>query len=441
MAAALLILGCWAGARGADNQVTEVAVETQHPRLFLNAARLRLLKRERERDSERWRQLESVVKGGAPEEPGLALALYSQVVGDTEAGRRAAAFALDPALDPAGNLRQMALAFDWLHEALSDTQRRDLAARLAKGMAALDSDQSVAAASARALAAIALDGDYPDAPEAELNRVVQDWWAGRIAPALVAGRDVIPRDDALALFELLHAVRDATGVDLRRACPRYFANLPTERLMSYYPAAYRDGEGRSFRAGAERAAGAPDAHLAALSRAADLAMVAFDPDLQGSQWLQGWLMHDPYAMRDAFGATYEFLWANPYQPGLSYYQMPLAYYDGTFGKLFVRSSWDDGAAWLGCWDGVAQKFANGRVTAPDAAEERFDAAVVEFGAIAEGFRVQAKAGQRLFVARLEPGRTYRVEMEGEKPVEARADAGGILELKAPAGKEVKVMLR
>ena len=35
--------------------------------------------------------------------------------------------------------------------------------------------------------------------------------------------------------------------------------------------------------------------------------------------LQGWLMHDSFMLKSTFGAPYEFLWANPYQPGLSYY--------------------------------------------------------------------------------------------------------------------------
>src|SRR6202521_46075 len=43
-----------------------VAVFTVHPRLFLPAPRLRLLKRERERSSARWQQLELLVAGNAP---------------------------------------------------------------------------------------------------------------------------------------------------------------------------------------------------------------------------------------------------------------------------------------------------------------------------------------------------------------------------------------
>ena len=38
-------------------------------------------------------------------------------------------------------------------------------------------------------------------------------------------------------------------------------------------------------------------------------------------------MHDHFLMRGPFGSPYEFLWANPYQPGLSYYHVPLVLHD------------------------------------------------------------------------------------------------------------------
>lgn len=442
--AGLLLLCSFAGgqARAADDQDEPVAVAAEHP-IFLSAARLRLLKRERERGSERWRQFESLVKsGGTLEEPGFALALYYQVSGDAAAGRRAVEFALDPARNARADLRQLALVFDWCRDLMSEAQRRELAGRAARGMADLDAVQSVPAASARTLAAIALYEDLPDAPQAELNRTVHTWWEARMAPAIDAGEEALPREDALALFELLHALRDASGIDLRRSCPRYFVNLPIERLMSYYPG-IGHGVAGDFRMGATFT-GVPDAHLAEVSRAADLAAAAYDPDLPESETLQGWLMHDPFAMRDSFGAPYEFLWANPYQPGLSYYHVPLAYYAEGFGKLFVRSSWDDSATWLGLWGGAVQKFVDGRAAALDpapGATERFDAAVVRFGPSPQGFTVNLKEGQRLFIARLGPGRSYHVKMGDLKPFDARADAGGILELKPAAGEAVQVSVR
>ena len=94
-------------------------------------------------------------------------------------------------------------------------------------------------------------------------------------------------------------------------------------------------------------------------------MVDYDTNAPESQWLQGWLMHDQLHHAGRLRRAYEFLWANPYQPGLSFYHLPLAYHDAAPGELFLRSSWDDSAAWFGYFDGVAQRFENGRLTAVD----------------------------------------------------------------------------
>ena len=98
-------------------------------------------------------------------------------------------------------------------------------------------------------------------------------------------------------------------------------------------------------------------------------MVAYDTNARENQFLQGWLMQDRFLLRGAFGVPYEFLWANPYQPGLSPFYMPLYAYDELSGRVFVRSSWEDDASWFGCFDGESQKFEQGRiqVLAPDAA--------------------------------------------------------------------------
>ena len=44
-------------------------------------------------------------------------------------------------------------------------------------------------------------------------------------------------------------------------------------------------------------------------------------------------MNDHFLLRGTFGAPYEFLWANPYQPGLSYFQAPLVVHDSLFGRF------------------------------------------------------------------------------------------------------------
>src|SRR5438046_1478985 len=74
-----------------------------------------------------------------------------------------------------------------------------------------------------------------------------------------------------------------------------------------------------YRLPASKGGGEPDVRRAIMSRAAELAMVPFDTNAPSSQILQGWLMHDNFLLRSTLGAPYEFLWANPYHPGLSYY--------------------------------------------------------------------------------------------------------------------------
>jgi hypothetical protein len=213
--------------------------------------------------------------------------------------------------------------------------------------------------------------------------------------------------------------------------------------MSYYPAAYPSQE-NDFRIGAGPKSGEPDLRLAALSRAADLAMVNYDTNAPDTQWLQGWLMHDNFTMRGAFGAPYEFLWANPYQPGLSFYHLPLAYHDALLGELFLRSSWDDSAAWFGYFEGVAQRFENGRLAALDPRASppvRMNPAVVYMGPSVRKFRTTVTEGQKMFLTGMEPRRSYQVEIDDEEMYEAVTDPGGILELDLPHDVEVGVRVR
>lgn len=61
----------------AETSSEQYRVYTDAPRLFLRPQRLRLLRRERERQSIRWMQLNALVSGGAPmSEPGFAEALF-----------------------------------------------------------------------------------------------------------------------------------------------------------------------------------------------------------------------------------------------------------------------------------------------------------------------------------------------------------------------------
>ena len=424
-----------------------VVVFTDHPRLFLRPARLRLLERERERTTAPWQQFDSYVSGEAPmPESAFAQALYYQVSGNVPAGRKAVAWALDAPAGQPQDLRQLALVFDWCQKLLNETEQHKLAERIQQRIAETAADESVSAVRSRVLGAVALFDHAPDIPNRELARIVRDWWQRKMAPAL-AGGAALTRDDAYPLWEILHAIRDNTNLDLREASPRFFKQFPIEHLMSHYPAIY-PGDDNDFRIGASPvsargAPSSPDLRAATLSRAAELAMVAFDANAEETQYLQGWLMHDHFQLRSALGAPYEFLWANPYQPGLSFTLLPLVYHNRDSGTVFIRSDWEEGADWFGFFNGSAQLFREGRVSklslsgTPPLA---LHSAVVIFGD--SRFRVKlAEEEDAVIVIGLVPNRVYQVEVDDEEVFEEPADRGGVLVLDVPHEKEVGVRLR
>jgi len=437
-----LVLPLLALARPLAADEETLRVDAPHPRIILNAQRLRRLRRERERESMRWNQFHLLMAGKAPmPEPGFAGALYYQVSGDVTAGREALNWALGSATD----LRQLALVFDWCQDLLTPEQSQALAAKLVRGIQQMHSDASVAAVRSRLLAAVALSGHVTDVPEKEFEQIVHGWWRDKIVPALNSGRLAVTRDDTYALMEILHVARDNFVIDLREGAPQFFADLPTLQLLSYYPATYPAGENDYRIPATPHATSEPDLRRAALSRAAELAMVAYDSDAPGSQILQGWLTDDHFLLHGTFGAPYEFLWANPYQPGLSYTQTPLVMHDALFGRLFARSSWDESAAWLGYFSGVMQLFHDGAVTEIDPAKEDepldMGAALVVSGAHAAKFKITAAGKEPVFVVGLEPRRNYLIEVDDEEITEETADPGGILALDPPHGREVGVRIR
>ena len=374
-------------------------------------------------------------------EPGFAQALYYQVSGSADAGQQAVAWALGAGAD----LRQLALVFDWCQDILTEAQSKALAAKLARGIQQSRRDSSLPMMRSRLLAAVALSGHLPDDPEREIDQVVRKWWEGQIVPALNSGREAVAREDAYALMEILHVVRDNFNQDLREGSPQFFTDLPMVDLLSCYPATFPAGENDYRIPAALHVGDQPDLRRAALSRAGELSMVAYDSNAPGSQILQGWLMNDHFLLRGTFGAPYEFLWANPYQPGLSYFQAPLVVHDSLLGRLFVRSDWDESAAWLGYFSGELQMFHDGAVTTldPRSAAEQVDLkrAVIVFGARTRKFKVAAAGKEPVFVVGLKPRHDYLIEMDDEEMSEARSDPGGILDLDVPHDREAGVRLQ
>jgi hypothetical protein len=412
-----------------------------HPRLFLEARRLRLLRRERERQSLRWQQFELVVKTGSSlPEPGFALSLFSQVTEDPSYCRQAAAWATREKAD----LRQAALVFDWCHAVLTESQSRTLAARLRSLLESSPGSATVAAMRDRVLAAIAMSGHLAGLPERELRFAVQVWWRQQIVPGLRGGRETVSRGELYPLAELLHAVRDNLFVDLREAAGLWFRHLPRYLLLSFYPVPFPAAE-NEYWIPAWKGDGEVNLEQAALTRAAALATVAYDPNLLENQFLQGWLIHDRFLMRGSFGIPYEFLWANPYLPGLSYYHLPLAWHDATFGRLFLRSSWEEDATWLGYFDRELQIFDKGerKILTAELQPKPIciqDAAVLYVAGPAR-FTLHNPDTKLVFIVGLEPGRRYEIEADDEEMRELQADPGGIVELEVTPRPPLTIRLR
>jgi hypothetical protein len=433
--------GGYGYAQSAPAQDQSYRIYTEGPRIFLRPQRLRLLRREKERQSLRWQQFQLLMAGKAPmPEPGFANALYYAVGGDPAYGRRAVTWALGNTTD----LRQLALVMDWCRDLLTDAQAKALAAKLTRGIDSPAPARGVAEIRSRTLAAVALADRVPDLAAKVVEQTAAKWWEQTVAPALKAGQPAIRREDAWALYEILHVVRDNLNLDLRDSAPAFFKNYPIDHLLSHYPAIFPAADGE-YRIPAAPHMQEPDLRVAALSRAAELSMVAFDSNSPESQVLQGWLMDDHFLMRGTFGIAYEFLWANPYQPGLSYYHVPLIFHDELFGRLFIRSAWDESASWMGVFDGEAQLFQDGKVTVlnPQITAGPFPLteALVFFGSGSMKFKVKLDQEEAVFVIGLKPRSRYDVEIDDQEMYEATADGGGNIMLSLPRRNEIGIRIK
>ena len=416
------------------------------PRLLLTPQRLRLLQRERDRQSVRWEQFDALVSGGAPlPEPGFAGALYYRVSRQDAAAKRAIEWALADARS-ATDLRQLALVFDWCGPAMTPAESSSLGAKIVRILNTVSrtSASDVRSQSARVLAAIAVADQLPDQGDAILRDVVQKWWRAQVVPQLTAGRGVpLPRDQRYALYEMLHALRDNLQIDLRESAARYFQELPIAHLMGHYPAPFAAPENEFF-IPAYLHDGNPDPAEATMSRATGLALVAYDTNALESQWLQGWLMRDRFLMRGSRGAPYEFLWANPYQPGLNYDHIPLVFHGVQTGEVFARTSWDEDATWIGYFDGRLQLFQDGSLQTLRAGAvikpiQVGTATVTSVGAAdAAKFRVE---NEMLFVLGLAPHSEYGVEIDDQELEFRDTDGGGTLLIPNQRDADVGVRVR
>ena len=442
-----LLAGSVAGKLFAQSRPDGYRVYSESPRLFLRPARLKLLRRERERQSLRWEQFDLLWNGNAPfPELGWAAALRYQVAQDDVAGKAAVSWALSPS---ANDVRQVALICDWCARLIDKSDQPRLFGKL-RSAASGPPPKTIAQARDIAMAAVVLSENQPDLAEKSIRAIFETFWLGSFIPSIREARSRVTNADAYPMIELLHIFRDNLNYDLRETLPLWFRDYPEIHLMAHYPAPWPASE-NEFRIPADREIQnkGPDLLKAVMSRSAELAMVAYDSNASGTQLLQGFLMNDRFVMRGTYGIPYEFLWANPYQPGLSYYHVPLAQHDEIGGQLFVRSTWEDDASWIGFFEGQLQLFSEGTVSAidPRLAHEPMDIeeATVFFARDVKQFRVPKRPSDEaiddVFVVGLEPKQSYHVEVDGEEMVEEQADPGGIIFLPAlPAGVQVRLGL-
>lgn len=420
----LLVAACVAAAQSPDE---DFHVYRDAPRLLLTTQRQRLLERERERNSPRWQAFDGWIQSGAPvPEPGFAWGLHYRITHQNASGRKAIEWAL--AND---DLRQLALVYDWCLPLLTPSEADRLVAKLKAALA--KPGTKLPEQAARALAAIALADTLPDAGDAMLRDLV-GWWRKQ-APA--------PREELYPLMEFLHVVRDNTKVDLRQALADYFTNLPLEYIASFYPAPF-PGPDNDYRIPVYTGAGEPNLDASARARAAGLALAALDTNAVNYQFAQGMLMNDRFMLRGPLGAPYEFLWANPYQPGLAYQTLPLVFHDATNGHLFARTSWEDDATWLGYVDGALQLFRGDAVQTlrPGAAIApiKVGDAVLTRPTDPASVHVHLDAGM-LIVLGLKPNAEYGVEIDDRELDFSTTDSAGTLVVTAGEETDAGVWIR
>jgi hypothetical protein len=272
------------------------------PQLLLTPQRTKRLKRDRERQTTRWQNFEARVKT-VPDSPerGFELALYYAATEDEARGKEAIAWALAHPCDR----RQVALVLDWCGGLVSEEDRGKLKAASCPTQRDLDAK----AFRDEAFSRLANGEDIAPLVEASKKSLI---------PRLAGGAF----QDAAELYaacEFFSVARTATRTDLREEDRQFFSELPAEVLLALKP-----GE-------LERPA--KMVHLAAL------ALIGLDPNLAGSQYLQGWAISDRQTIREGPGVAYEMLWADPYLPGVGYQNLDPWAYDA-HGRLFARASWE-----------------------------------------------------------------------------------------------------
>lgn len=415
-------------------------VYTEHPRLFLEPDRLRRLEREVERESPRWRRLAELAAERAPlVEPDVAHALIYRLTGheasaDEAIGGVERALAAGTLGSP-GRLRQAALVFDWCYDRLTAEQRLRLAEAIGEESAARTelAGSEIEPVRDGVLGLIAVADDW-EGTEPALGRFLNRQWEQDIVPLLRAGELTDQAEPLIALLEISHAVRDNLERNLWADAPGAFDPLPESRVLSYAPGSVETDEGRVRLTALGPSDPEAARREAVLGRIAEMIYVAYAPSPRGSQFLQGWLHNDGYRLTGPLGALYEFLWLNPYLPGLSPSAGLTLAYDRLRGRLFARTGWDEDDYRLSYSKaGLRVLRGSGEEVPLDADYFTFPGATVARVAREGKYTIPVEGADavpvpRIYLVGLEGGRRYNLRINRDEWRIFSADPGGIIEV-------------
>ncbi len=281
------------------------------PHLLLTPRRLHRLKLDHDRQTDRWNNFEQRVRTvtDSPER-GFELGLYYAIARSEQAGRAA----IEWALAHPSEIRQRQLVADWCAPLLSAVQHDTLSAASGTLTGATDPIRTAR----ESLFQSVLRGQKPPGD-------FRTAWTGALRMLQQDPASMQP-DQLYGLFEIIDAMQTNYRVDLRRDDADLFSKLPEIFLLELSPEQLE--------------------HPAWKTRMAGLMMVSVDPNLQASSFVQGWAMEDPKQQKDGPGVGYELLWANPYLPGLGYYNMDPWVYQPNTGFLIARMAWEPDACWI-----------------------------------------------------------------------------------------------
>ena len=227
------------------------------PKLLLTPQRLKRLKRDRDRQTQRWLNFEERVKN-VPDSPerGFELALYYAITKDQARAREA----MEWARAHTCKYRQVALIRDWVNDLPGEKNW---------------SAQSCPESKSGPLAALR-DSLFTHVTDSETD--------GKKLIQTLLITDLANAGEVYAAAEYLAVTKATAHTDFRQDAPQFFNSLPIQFLLNLKPEQVEHPDWMT--------------HIAAL------ALVSLDPNSDSSQFLQGWAIEDRQMVREGPGVAY-----------------------------------------------------------------------------------------------------------------------------------------